>query len=219
MEKVLNALREYHLYASKKKTTLFAVELDFLGHHISRRGIEADPKKVERILNWPVPRSSSDVRAFLGLTRYVASFLPNLAEYTSVLTPLTTKPADKKFPEWTQVHQRAFEQIKSLVLSRDCLTTINHDNHGDNKIFVACDASDRRTGAVLTYGPTRETARPVAFESAQLKGAELNYPVHENELLAILRALKKWRVDLLGESFTVFTDHRMLTKFKKQKIA
>ena len=217
VEKVLDALREHHLYASLKKTTLFAVELDFLGHHISRRGIEADPKKVERILNWPIPRSSSDVRAFLGLVRYVASFLPNLAEYTSILTPLTTKPADKVFPEWTQLHQRAFDQIKSLVLSRDCLTTINHDNHGDNKIFVACDASDKRTGAVLTYGPTKETARPVAFESTQLKGAELNYPVHEKELLAILRALKKWRVDLLGETFTVFTDHRTLTKFKKQK--
>ena len=55
MEKVLDALREHYLYASKKKTTLFAVELDFLGYHISRRGIEADLKKVERIFNWPVP--------------------------------------------------------------------------------------------------------------------------------------------------------------------
>lgn len=54
IKKVLLALREYHLYASLKKTTLFAVELDFLGHHISQRGIEADPKKVERILNWPI---------------------------------------------------------------------------------------------------------------------------------------------------------------------
>ena len=215
--RVLDALREHYLYASEKKTTLFAVELDFLGHHISRRRIEADPKKVERILNWSIPRSSSDVRAFLGLVCYIASFLPNLAEFTSVLMPLIMKPADKIFPNWTQTHQCAFDQIKGLVLSRDCLTTINHDDHGNNKIFVACNASDRRTGAVLTYGPIKETARPVAFESMQLKGAELNYPVHEKELLAILRALKKWRVDLLGESFTIFTDYCTLTKFKKQK--
>ena len=72
-------------------------------------------------------------------------------------------------------------------------------------------------GAILTYGPTRKTAHPVAFESAQLKGAELNYTVHEKKLLIILRVLKKWRVNLLRESFTVFTDHRTLTKFKKQK--
>jgi Reverse transcriptase (RNA-dependent DNA polymerase)/Aspartyl protease len=52
---VLNALRSANLYCSVKKSDLFCTEVDFLGHHISERGIEADPKKVERILNWPVP--------------------------------------------------------------------------------------------------------------------------------------------------------------------
>ncbi|KAJ3480303.1 hypothetical protein NLI96_g8442 [Meripilus lineatus] len=217
VEAVLLALREHHLYASLKKTTLFAVEIDFLGHHISERGIEADQKKVEKILTWPEPRSSSDVRAFLGLVRYVASFLPNLAEFTSVLTPLTTKESDKCFPTWSASHQTAFDAIKNLVVSRECLTTIDHDNMGNNRIFVACDASDKRTGAVLTYGPTKESARPVAFDSTQLKGPEFNYPVHEKELLAIVRALKKWRVDLLGVPFTVYTDHRTLENFQTQK--
>lgn len=51
----------------------------------------------------------------------------------------------------------------------------------------------------------------------QFRAAELNYPVHEKELLAIVRALKKWRVDLLGVPFTVYTDHRTLENFHKQK--
>lgn len=55
VEKVLLALCEHHLYASLKKTNLFALEIDFLGHHISGRGIEADPKKIEQILKWPIP--------------------------------------------------------------------------------------------------------------------------------------------------------------------
>ena len=38
------------------------------------------------------------------------------------------------------------------------------------------------------------------------EGAELNYPVHEKELLAIIRALKKWKVDLLGSPFFIYTD-------------
>lgn len=104
MEKVLNALREHHLHASLKKTTLFAVELDFLGYYISYHSIEADFKKVERILNWPVPWSSSDVHSFLGLIQYVASFLPNLAEFTLLLMPLMIKLVDKVFPEWTQIY-------------------------------------------------------------------------------------------------------------------
>ena len=55
------------------------------------------------------------------------------------------------------------------------------------------------------------------YKSMQLKGAELNYPVHEKELLSIIRALKRWRVDLIGIPFTVYTDHRTLENFHKQK--
>ncbi len=103
------------------------------------------------------------------------------------------------------------------MVSADCLTVIDHLNPGENKIFVTTDASDRRTGAVLSWGPTWETARPVAYDSMQLKGAQLHYPVHEKELLGIVRALKKWRADLLGNQFEVFTDHRTLENFQTQK--
>lgn len=214
---VMEALREAHLFCSDKKTHLFLSELEFLGHRISHRGVEADPKKVEKILNWPCPRSASALRSFLGLVRYIASFLPALAEHTAILTPLTTKDCELSFPPWTSAHQLAFDDIKRLVVSRACLTVIDHDALGDNRIFVSCDASDLRTGAMLSFGPSLESSRPVAFESCQLKGAELNYPVHEKELLSIVRALKKWRVELLGVPFTVFTDHRTLENFHRQK--
>lgn len=97
VSKILIALRTTELYCSLKKSTLFATELDFLGHHISTRGIEANNSKVERILNWPVPKSAKDVRQFLGLVRYLAVFLPNLAEHTSILTPLTQKECNCDF--------------------------------------------------------------------------------------------------------------------------
>jgi RNase H-like domain found in reverse transcriptase/Integrase zinc binding domain len=50
-----------------------------------------------------------------------------------------------------------------------------------------------------------------------LKPAEKNYPVHEKELLAIIRALKKWRSDLLGTHFYIYTDHHTLENFDTQK--
>jgi hypothetical protein len=205
------------LYCSGKKTSLFNTEIDFLGHHISARGIEADKSKIAKILDWPQPRKATDVRAFLGMVRYLSAHLPDVAKHTCVLTALTTKAADLKFPAWTESHAQAFQSIKDLVVSPQCLTTIDHDNPGDNHIFVTCDASDYATGAVLSWGPTWKTARPVAFDSAQLRGAELNYPVHEKELLAIIRALKKWRLDLLGIHVNVFTDHRTLQNFATQR--
>lgn len=214
---VLEALRAASLFCSPKKTCLFATEVHFLGHVISDRGIEADPSKISRIIDWPAPRSANEVHAFLGLVRYVADFLPDLAEYTRVLNGLTMKAVDLEWPGWSTEHDVAFRAIKELVISRRVLTTINHDNPGDNKVFVTTDASEFRTGAVLSWGPTWETARPVAFESSPLKDAELRYPVHEKELLVIIRALKKWRVELLGTPFEVRTDHRTLESFMSQR--
>jgi RNase H-like domain found in reverse transcriptase/Integrase zinc binding domain len=69
----------------------------------------------------------------------------------------------------------------------------------------------------LSFGETWETARPVAFDLVALKGAQANYPVHEKELLAIIRALTKWRTDLLGSPITIYTDHRTLENFDTQK--
>jgi hypothetical protein len=168
-------------------------------------------------LQWPVPKLATDVRSFLGLVWYLAAFLPRLADHTKTLTPLTTKEAQKDFPVWTPVHQHAFDSIKALVVSRECLGVIDHDNPGENNIYVTCDSSDWRTRATLSFGPTWETVRPIAFDSMQLKSAELNYLIHEKELLAVIRTLKKWHSDLLGGHFFIYTDHRTLENFDTQR--
>jgi len=49
------------------------------------------------------------------------------------------------------------------------------------------------------------------------KGPELNYPGHEKELLVIMHALRKWKVDLLGSDFLVYMDHKTLLNFDRQK--
>jgi len=148
-----------------------------------------------------VPTSVTETRQFLGLVRYLQKFLPNLAEHCHILEQLTHKRFEKEFPIWTQNSQNAFDAIKHLVVSRDCLTVIDPSKMPESKIFVTTDASDVASGAVLSFGETWETARPVAYDSCSFKAAELNYPVHEKELLAIIRALKKWKYDLLGVPF------------------
>lgn len=57
----------------------------------------------------------------------------------------------------------------------------------------------------------------MAFELVTFKGAQLNYPVHEKEMLAIIRALTKWRVDLLGIPFLIYTNHKTLENFHTQR--
>ena len=58
---------------------------------------------------------------------------------------------------------------------------------------------------------------PRCVQTYQLNDAEKNYPTHEKELLAIIKALKKWRSHLLGARFEIYMDHRTLEYFQSQK--
>lgn len=64
---------------------------------------------------------------------------------------------------------------------------------------------------------TGDGERPIAFESKKLAGAEVNYPVHELELLAIIHCLKVFRCYLEGQKVLIRTDHKSLEHLKTQK--
>lgn len=85
-----------------------------------------------------------------------------------------------------------FNEIKQAVLSAECLTTIDYSMMPQNQVFVTTDASDYQSGTVLSFGETWETAQPMVFYSMTFKEVELQYPVHKKEMLAIIRALKRW---------------------------
>ncbi|SGY26791.1 BQ5605_C018g08792 [Microbotryum silenes-dioicae] len=82
---VLEALRRADLYCSPKKTELFRTSCNFLGHVILRNGIAADQLKVERIMEWPRPRTVTELWGFLGLVQYLRKFINGLA--CDVVTP------------------------------------------------------------------------------------------------------------------------------------
>ena len=94
----MDVLHAARLWVNPDETHLFCTEINFLGHHISTHGIEANNKKVDRILNWPQPKTASEVRGLLGLVRYIAAFLPSLADHSGVLSELTMKESERKFP-------------------------------------------------------------------------------------------------------------------------
>lgn len=193
---VMDALRESELYCSQKKTHFYLTEAAFLGHVVVHESIRPDPSKVTAIKSWPTPTRTRDVRVFLGLIRYIATFLPHLAEHTCVLMPLTKKELDKEPLPWSEAHQLAFEVIKDVASVESSLATIQTDSPGN--IYVTTDASNVGTSTLLSLGDTWESAQPVAYNSMQLNVAQRNYPTHEKELLAIVRALEKWCYYLLG---------------------
>jgi len=61
--------------------------------------------------------------------------------------------------------------------------------------------------------------RPVAFLSKSLNEMEMNYEIHDKEMLAIIRGLEAWRHLLEGAQFKfkIWTDHKNLEYFMKMQ--
>ena len=72
-------------------------------------------------------------------------------------------------------------------------------------LFLCTNASDMAIGVVLM-----QEGKVIAYKFKKLNNAELNYPVHEKELFALIYALKVWRQNLLGSKFEIKTDYQSL---------
>ena len=68
------------------------------------------------------------------------------------------------------------------------------------------DSSDNQLGGVIS-----QEGKPIAFFSKKLNQAQKKYPITEKELLSVMETLKEFRYLLLGNSVTVYTDHKHLT--------
>ena len=201
---VLATMRKHKLYANLKKCIFAADEIPVLGCFVGKNGVRVDPEKVEAIAKWPAPTDVKSMRKWLGLANYLHKYAANYAEMAKPLTDLLRKDVPW---EWNAQHQAAFEKIKQSLISAPILALPD-----DTKPFsVVCDASDYAIGCALMQKDAEGRDRVISYQSRQLKAAELNYRVHDKELLAIKYALMKFRVHLLGaQPFVVYTDHASL---------
>ncbi|GJP75868.1 hypothetical protein CLOP_g6269 [Closterium sp. NIES-67] len=128
-----------------------------------------------------------------------------------VTSPLTYLLKKGKFYEWGGRAAGCVEQLKNFLTTPPVLRIA--DPHRPFEVIT--DASDLAMGAVLLqdFG---EGLQPIAYESQKLNPAEQNYPVHNKELVAIVRAFKVWRCYLTGTDVTVRTDHKSLQFIRAQ---
>ena len=88
---VLQTLREHQLYAKFSKCEFWLDQVAFLGHVVSRDGIQVGSKKIEAIAEWPRPTTIIEVRSFLGLAGFYMRFVKDFSNIATPLTRLTQK--------------------------------------------------------------------------------------------------------------------------------
>ena len=85
---VLETLRKEHLYEKLSKFEFWFREVSFLGHVVSKEGIQVDPKKIEVIIEWKPPRNVTEVHSFLGLVGYYRRFVKGFSMTAGPMTRL-----------------------------------------------------------------------------------------------------------------------------------
>jgi hypothetical protein len=135
LQAVLDALRQAWLTANPKKCKLGFEEVEYLGYLIGRGIVKPQERKVHAVRNWPVPRSKTQVKSFLGLAGYYSRFIPNFAAIASALTDLT-RTSLQKTVNWTDETEAAFSRLKEALCSNPFL--VNSRFPGAN-VCPACD--------------------------------------------------------------------------------
>jgi hypothetical protein len=88
LQLVLQVLQDNQLYLKMSKCSFAQNQIEYLGHIISSEGVATNPNKTTAMLHWPQPKSVTEVRAFLGLTRYYRKLLKGYGIIAKSLTNL-----------------------------------------------------------------------------------------------------------------------------------
>ncbi|KAG8734303.1 hypothetical protein FRC10_011771 [Ceratobasidium sp. 414] len=212
---VFDVLRKEKLYLSPHKMQLFAERLEILGHVITCEGISMDPHKVDTIEKWKTQTSKEQLASFLGAVGYLA---PNCAGIRIPMGVLSRRASATQTWRWEATEQRAFSEIQRIVSDHKDLNRVALDySPGAPPINLTTDACCTGASGVVSQGEDLKTAKIVAFWSGKFTATQQNYPVHEQELLAIKESLERFKNLLQGVKIRVFTDHKALEFFHTQK--
>lgn len=200
LEDVLQLFREYGLTLKLTKCRFFDTTVSYLGYDISSEGVQPGEAKVLAVQEFPKPQNIHEIRQFLGLTGYFRKFIQGYGEIARPLTSLLKKEA---VWQWSDTEDRAFSLLKQRLVARPLLAL--YDPTLETELHT--DASSLGIGGILLqWQRDIRVLKPVAYYSRQTTPEERHLHSYELETLAVVCALKKFRVYLLGLHFKVFTD-------------
>ncbi|MBW0565996.1 hypothetical protein O181_105711 [Austropuccinia psidii MF-1] len=175
---VPSRLRANNFFSKSSKWLFHVSSVEYLGYVFSSAGLNMDQAKVQQILNWPPPRNLKALQPFLGFAKFYHRFIKNYSKKISSLTSFLKK--DCCF----FLNEEALSQFHQLKEAFTTAPILSHFNHSLPTI-VESDASNYALGAVLSQA-SDSGKDPIEFDIRKLIPAELNYEIHEQELLGIV---------------------------------
>ena len=200
--------RQYHI--RPEKCHFCCKYALFCGGIVGNGILAMDPLKIEAINNWEKPTNITELRSFLGTCNYLKPWMKNYSQYSGVLTDLTKKGKCVK-NDWNVDCDKAFANLKHGFKTYPVLRMPDFNK----QFYLVTDSCDHALGGMVGQMYERDGKKvilPVAYHSRKFNKHERNYPVREQECLAIHDSFKKFEYLLRGAKFEVIieTDHSSL---------
>ncbi|KAF7344735.1 DNA/RNA polymerase [Mycena venus] len=177
------------------KSVLCAENITVVGHLCTPAGRIPDEKRVAKIVNWGPCKDLSEVRAFLGTIGVVRIFIRNFAHRAHSLTMLTRKDMPFLFGP-AQIS--AQEDLKHALVHSPALRPIDYSSHAPAVLGV--DTSYLAVGHSLSQCDPNDLSRRyyARFGSITLNAREARFSQPKLELYGLFRALRAWKMYLIG---------------------
>jgi transposase InsO family protein len=205
---VLRKLWDGGLYLDPGKCEFARKSIKYLGFivYADGKGVGPDETKVDAVRKWEAPKTQKEVRRFLGFANYYRMFIPNYSKLATPLTALTGKGVPFS---WGKAEASAFAKLRDKF----CRAPVLSGWDPTLPTFLETDCSGFALGGALIQEKDG-VRRPVGFFSQKLNKAEINYDIHDKEMLAVVSSIKFWKPELKAAgSFTIWTDHKNLEYF------
>ena len=205
---VFERFRKFNLKVKPSKCSFFQLEIVYLAHHISRRGILPSQENVWAMQEFPMPETYMQVCAFCGLVGHYRRFIKGFANIACPLYDVLGKEAKMGLVDLPPEAWEAVAILKGKVQSAPVLVFPDFEK----PFLLEMDASKEGLGAVLSQKQSNRRYHLIAFGSCSLTPAEKNYHSSKLEFFAL-----KWSVTehfkeyLAYASFVVRTDNNPLT--------
>ncbi|UYV82952.1 hypothetical protein LAZ67_22001514, partial [Cordylochernes scorpioides] len=203
LRKVLQRFDKVGIRLNRNKCKFAMEELDILGHIVSSEGIKPDNRKIEAVLNFPIPKNIEMLRSFLGTCGFLRKFIPNFSKLAEPLNNLTRKNVRWN---WDLKTNKAFQDLKESLTKEPCLAYYNLNSPTE----LITDASPIGLGAVLIQTQQNGIKRPIAYASRSLTDTEKRYSQIEKETLGCVWAIEHFNTYIWGRIFVLKTDHKPL---------
>ena len=209
LQETFDTLRQYNMKLNLSKCAFGVLSGKYLGFMVSHRGIEANPDKIQAILNMEPPRNIKEVQSLIGqvvaLNKFVSKATDKCLPFFKVL---------KKAFEWTDECQKAFQDLKTYLSTAPLLSP----SIPGEELYLYLVVSLHTMSSVL-IGEEGKIQKLVYYTSQVLRGVEGQYLMMEKLAFALVMASWKLRHYFQAHVINVLTNHPLKKAMNKLEVA